>query len=259
MVGQIVLEQIRRNMKTETFQLPKKEVTVGIVKGLHLPLVEAYRSLEDFNKQEGTGLRIIHPALADRLLRSDRCMFFFDAGAFLTDGMVAYPPPNESLPETTEFRSGGMSVRMRSVASVPGTAAMAIGLTSAHFVEDKSSLLINARNDNVLMLVDRFPQTTAWYRTDENEPWIPGGTYMSPQRRRHSTHPPHETTWSDIAPNVKFLVRQDGAYVGPIVRAVAPFCRIPMIYMDFDWSLQYSMVVEIPTKDVPKFTPQQRP
>ncbi len=234
-----VIKAFKTDMTVKTFE--RHGITLGTITR-RLPLVDACGAIERFNRSKGTSLRLISPAVADRLLLDpDVCMFLGPSGRFLTDSIVAYPAPGAPLGQTVQFKSEKEVIFMHNKVSLPtNTALLLTGLAAADFVVDGTTTV--RADKQRLSVIRKFPQSLGYYRA-EREPWIPNGVFLgglsASVERKEGVH--------------RIIRAVNPSYIGPMTRDARPEQGDITIMMATPWSSPYSLVLEIPEKDAAKF------
>ncbi|MDD5340028.1 MAG: hypothetical protein PHV13_02145 [Candidatus ainarchaeum sp.] len=170
-------------------------------------LFDAHPMVERFNKKHETKLTVMSHTVANELL-DIRSTAWKQLPPFAVDGFIAYEKPGTKFGSEIVFKSPGS----QDIVFATGTyknekdiAIVAFGLSSANFVKGGKSIYLDIL-ENKLIPITEFPGKSGW--------GIPyGGT----------TVPCGDEALAYEHPSSRYLNRDEGAYVGLLVRNIKAY------------------------------------
>jgi len=198
----------------------------------HLPMVEAYRAVKDFNDRNGTALAVIRPGTVDALTRDGHWQFFVDCNYFITDALIAYEAPGKQLGDTVAFAIDGrrLVVPTGNAKGMKDVAIVAFNLSADSFAQEGRDTLVDIPADRLVVL-ERFPANTGWYHT-ANPHSLPQGDQVKSLQDQDTMA-------------IRYLWRSSDAFVGPLVRDIRVEGDCPGIIANIDGFHNFSVVVEV--------------
>lgn len=203
-------------------------------------LFDAHLLVETFNKENGTGLKVVsHKVAGVALTVGDTWM---SLPLFPVDTSIAYEKPGTRLDKEIVFSAENEPRVVLATGKFKGerdVALVSLGLTSADFVKDGNSIVL-AIPDNRLILVPNLPGSDGWYMLHEQTGVPHGGRVGASQ-------------------NTGYLRRlNDSSYLGLLVR-FGYFNGRQFIYAYCRPSSRFGVVVEVPDADIAKIEEILRP
>lgn len=217
------------------WQCPKPKAVALLGNHTHrdkLPLLETYRAVNRLNQQHGTSLSVIRPHTADALLNGWRDRGGFAPLPFSTGAIIAYEAPAKRLGGHIIFRRPAeprVVLPTYHYRGERGIALMTLMLEEDFKPEERGSLRIEVP-ENRIVPVEDFPAASGWYCQDAATT-VPSGPAVGPSAE------------------ARFLWRQEGPYVGPLVRDIYPE-EIHALYSLF---ARFGVAVEMNGRDEAKY------
>ncbi len=228
-------------IKILEFREKDKKYNVGIIQNRErLPIVETYQRLADINERMGTGMRLLSPQLASRMLGQGtlRWQDFVECSPFMLNCMVGYPRNFENLRSTVSFNYALEATLYAVTGAYYGKWGAVIfkNLNPDNFKkEGEDTMRLEVAEANMI-LNRQFPQSIGNYRVDE-ETGIPYGERFGGP---FSEHPPGTIC----------LYRMEGQYLGPLHMNTKDEEDARRLYACAYPSQRFGMVLEISDSDV---------
>lgn len=196
-------------------------------------LFGAHPLVEVFNRGNGTNLTVISHEVAH--VAQTVGQTWINLPACAVDASIAYEKPGKKLESEIVFSADGEPRVVLATGKYKGegdVALVALGLTSADFKMDGTSIILNIP-ENRLIVVPKFPDIYGWY-IPHAETGVPTGSEVAQ------------------TPDARHLYRLNSSYVGLLVRHFVYWRQ--GVYAYCNVSSRLGMVAEVPEGDIAKVT-----
>jgi hypothetical protein len=198
-------------------------------------LFDAHPLVEGFNSEHGTKLTVVSHNVADAAHVGDT---WRSLPVFAVDASIAYEKPGIKLGKEVIFatqREPRVVLATGNLKDEKGVALVALGVTSADFKKDGSSIILDIPESR-LIVVPNFPGSDGWYMPHV-ETGVPHGEKANKSK------------------DARYLYRlNDSSYVGLLVCMghYGNYGSRRGVGANFRASNRFGVVAEVPEKDVPK-------
>ena len=200
-------------------------------------LFHAHLLVEEVNARHGTSLTVVSHKVADAALTVGET--WKSLPVFAVDAVIAYEKPGTKLDKVVDFFSRMYEPRVvLATGRYQGekdVALVALGLTSADFKREESSIVLDISDDR-LTAVQKFPALDGWY--------LPHAETGVPQGERVDA--------DSTAARFLYRLTDGSSYAGLLTRLHVECTRRHGVYANSFQSDRFGVVAEVPEADVTK-------